>query len=99
MSGGEESRISDKGEEGQWRLVDDGIYLLSRRPPRGFVLEFFAFATHRHRELVVIPASVMNLAYNVSEPSVSISPDRHKMLFAQMDHADTDIIIVEGFRQ
>ena len=21
----------------------DGIYLLSRRPPRGFVLEFFAF--------------------------------------------------------
>ena len=99
VSGGEESRISDKGEEGQWRLFHDGIYLLSRRPPRGFVLEFFAFGTHRCKEVVAIPPSVINLAYNISEPSLSVSPDRHNMLFAQIDHADTDIVIVEGFRQ
>jgi Tol biopolymer transport system component/DNA-binding winged helix-turn-helix (wHTH) protein len=98
VAGGEESRIIDIGEEGQWTLVHDGIYVLTRKAPRGFILQFYAFATHRFSELVAIPANAINLAYNVQEPSLSISPDRRSILFAQMDHADTDIVIIEGFR-
>lgn len=99
VGGGEESRIIDTGEEGQWTLVNDGIYLMTRKPPRGFVLQFLAFATHRVSQLVAIPANAINLTYNIMEPSLSISPDRRSILFTQMDQADTEIIIVEGFRE
>jgi Tol biopolymer transport system component len=97
--GGEEVRTTDIGDEGQWTLVPDGIFLLTREPARGFVLEHYSFATRRISEVVRFPSSVISLIYNELEPSLSISPDRHSVLFAQMDHADTEIMLVEGFRE
>jgi len=87
------------GEEGQWALTPDGIYLLTRKPGLGFVLQRYSFGTHLISELVTIPSNVIGLVYDELEPSLSISPDRHSILFAQMDHADTEIILVEGFRE
>jgi Tol biopolymer transport system component len=98
-SGGPESRVLDRAEEGQWKLTRHGIYVLTRQPSRGFILEFFNFGTRHLSRSIDQPSNAISLAYNVMEPSLSVSPDGRNILFAQMDQADTDIMIVDGFRE
>ena len=62
-------------------------------------MQYYSFAARRLAELVKIPGNVVSMVYNEAEPSLSVSPDRYSVLFAQMDHADTEIMLVEGFRE
>jgi Tol biopolymer transport system component len=99
--GGEETQLLDKGAEAQWFLAREGIYLLERESARGYMLrhiELFSFATRGLSRVADLPATAAGLAHNPLIPALTVSPDGQRALFSQMDHAESEIIMVENFR-
>lgn len=96
--GGQELQALEEGAEGQWCLTEKGIYLLRREPVRGFQIQLFSFATGGVSGIIALPPSAAGLVYNPYIPALTISPDYRRALFTQIDHSETDIIMVENFR-
>ena len=99
--GGEETQLLDKGAEAQWFLARQGIYLLERESVRGYMLryiELYSFATRGLSRVADLPVTAAGVAHNPWIPALTVSPDGRRALFSQMDHAESEILMVENFR-
>jgi Tol biopolymer transport system component len=78
-----------------WQPFDDGVYLVSRVPKSSPVqeqIQFFNFATKSIS--AIAPTSKPVSGYG----GFSVSPDRQRIVFAQIDQNENDIMLVENFR-
>jgi Tol biopolymer transport system component len=99
--GDDETQLLDKGAEGQWFLARKGIYLLERESVRGYMLryiELYSFATRGITRVADLPVTAAGVAHNRFIPALTVSPDGQRALFSQMDHAESEIMMVENFR-
>jgi WD40-like Beta Propeller Repeat len=101
VAGGVETQLLDKGAEAQWFLARKGIYLLESEQVRGYMLryiEVYSFATGGVSRVADLPATAAGVAHNDWIPALTVSPDGRRALFSQMDHAESEIMLVENFR-
>jgi eukaryotic-like serine/threonine-protein kinase len=78
-----------------WQPFDDGIYFIGRLGSSivsaEFRVQFFDFASRK--------ITVLGRTERPYFPDgFSVSPDRHHLLFTQVDRDDRDIMLVENFR-
>jgi hypothetical protein len=72
-----------------WSVTTEGIWFLWQTGPASGELRFLYFATGK-----------IHTATSMSKPlqqSISISPDNRSGLYSQVDHAGTEILLVENF--
>ncbi|MGA2269667.1 MAG: winged helix-turn-helix domain-containing protein [Bryobacteraceae bacterium] len=94
-AGGEEVPVTDRDQAGLWRcwrLAGGGIYYGTAAPPDGARLEFLDLATGRVREIGRTKPPDLTI------PSLAVSPDGRRLLYAQYDQSGSNIMMVEGFR-
>jgi len=96
VNGGEEMPIPGFSEAvpwGQWAVSEPGIYFvrLEASSSRSHI-EFFSFATRQVTEIATLEKKI------VGGPSLSVSSDGRRILFAQIDRNDSDLVFVENFR-
>jgi len=99
VAGGEETRILDQGWAGGWALTSQGICFRVPPPDNGSsgpAIKFYAFDTHQVTTIRQFSREVRMM--NSSNMPLSISPDGRWILYAQMDHAGSDLMLVENFR-
>jgi hypothetical protein len=79
---------------GNWAPGDGGIFHLKYLGLTGpSVIQFFDFATHSDRDVF----TMAQLPVRWSQ-SLAVSPDRRELLFAQLDQAGADILLLENLR-
>ena len=96
VEGGEESLVLDQLEPGfwgNWAMLDQGIYFVSLDAKRNPTIKFFNIATGRVTQV----AAPKKLPYP-GNPGLAVSPDGRWLLYAQVDQAISDIMLVENFR-
>jgi WD40-like Beta Propeller Repeat len=96
VTGGEERLLLDHHKAGYWRLwtvVEKGIYFATANVTSHPIIEFFNFATGK-----VTQVATLNRPLSRSAPGLTVSPDGRWMLFTQLDHSGSDILLVERFR-
>jgi eukaryotic-like serine/threonine-protein kinase len=92
-TGGEEIRILDEVVQGFWALLDIGIYFVNTKARPLPTIEFFNFATGRTTQSAAIEKDL-----DLVIPALAISPDGRKILYVQVDHRESDIMLMENFR-
>jgi Tol biopolymer transport system component/DNA-binding winged helix-turn-helix (wHTH) protein len=96
VNGGEERLLVDHNNAGTWRLwavSKTGIYFATANVPSQPIIEFYNFTTRRVTQVVTL-----NKPLSRSDPGLTISPDGRSLLFSQLDHSGSDIMLVENFR-
>ncbi|HXE89857.1 MAG TPA: LpqB family beta-propeller domain-containing protein [Terriglobales bacterium] len=105
VEGGEEVPVMDDppaGFWGYWALARDGIYYIrpAGRPRNGYLgkglrplIEFRSFAGGRRRE---IARPEKDPYYGA--PGLTVAPDGSALLYVQVTHETSDIMLVENFR-
>ena len=94
LSGGQEEQVLSGLGAGwsTWALGSAGIYFI--RPTSdgttGKQLAFHSFATRRTRVLAELTHPV--------DMGLALSSDEHLLLYSQIDHAGSDLMLVENFR-
>jgi Tol biopolymer transport system component len=80
---------------GWWQPFNDGIYLVSRVPesrPEEDRIQFFDLGTKNINPIAPLSKPVSGYG------GFSVSPDRQHIVFAQIDHNESDIMLMENFR-
>jgi Tol biopolymer transport system component len=96
--GGEETPLLESlraGYSAYWAVSDKGIYYLEREDApdrRRFHLRFFDPVTRRDRPVREVDKRPFNAG-------LALAPDGKSFLYSQVDASDTDIMLVENFRQ
>jgi Tol biopolymer transport system component/DNA-binding winged helix-turn-helix (wHTH) protein len=96
VEGGEETLVLDllqPGLWGYWAVSEQGIYFLNSKAEPRPAIEFYRFAT-RQVTRVFVPEK--DPAYG--SPGLAVSPDGRWILYVQMDHLGSDLMLVENFR-
>src|SRR5580693_595104 len=96
VNGGDESPlIADLkvGFWGYWAVVARGIYFLAPLAPRRASVNFYNFESHAIGRIGVLPQEPP-----FSDSGFAVSPDERSILYSQVDHTGSDIMLVEGFR-
>ncbi len=93
--GGDEVQVLDRGEAGQWAVLDHGICLLNRRAVPEPTIEFFGFATRRSSKITSLPKQA---GAPLLIPSLAVSPDGRWILYVQVDQTTSDVMLAENFR-
>jgi len=94
-AGAKEFLVTDHHQAGSWRywrVVNQGIYFATTTTA-GPLIEFFNFTTGQVSE-VAHPAKGPEKYI----PGLAVSPDGRTLLYAQMTHSGSDIVMVENFR-
>jgi Tol biopolymer transport system component len=94
LSGGEEQQVMPDlvdGNGAAYAPGRKGIYFI-RQPTdaRGRTLSFFSFASHQTTPISEIPRPVTH--------GFAVSPDERLILYSQIDHVTSDLMLVENFR-
>ncbi len=92
VEGGEEVQVLDKVMQGYWDVLAQGIYFLSPQADAA-AISFFSFATNRKTLLVKIDKRM-----HFNKPSFAVSADGRWLTWAQVDHSERDIMLMENFR-
>jgi serine/threonine protein kinase len=95
--GGEELLFLDSVWQSYWSVADKGIYfidfgessVLNAPAP----VRFFDFETRQVRQVATIAKNVVR-----NTPGLFVSRDGRQILWAQIDRADSDLMLVENFR-
>src|SRR5262249_36197556 len=91
VSGGEPSEVLPEVGGGNWTVTKNGIWYATPWASEGNLLRFYDFASRTSRNV-----------YRASRPinyGVTVSPDRRRVLFSQVERtAGSDIMLVENFR-
>jgi Tol biopolymer transport system component/DNA-binding winged helix-turn-helix (wHTH) protein len=94
VAGGEETRVLDRSGWSIWALARQGICFFDLTHPAGPTLEFYDFATRRERLLRQFSKEIFVPA---NDTAISVSEDGRWILYTQIDHAGSDLILVENF--
>jgi hypothetical protein len=93
VGGGESTRvISQPVDEMSWTVSDAGIYFVEDSST-GRSLKLFEFATGH-----ITMVAPLEKPPDCCSPNLSVSPDGHAILFAQVDSSVSDIMLAENFR-
>jgi Tol biopolymer transport system component len=88
--------LADAGYYRYWALTPDGVYFVpgdfSPTATSSATIRFFRFATRKTTEVATIGRL---LPWN---PGLTVSPDGHSLLYAQVDEDDRDIMLVNDFQ-
>ena len=93
VGGGPAEKIIDNihgGVLGGWHVVSDGVYFLA---DDARTVRFYSFDT---REQTVV--RVLDRAPDIWGGAFTVSPDRRRILVSLLDHAGSDIKLLENFR-
>ena len=93
VGGGAEVPVLDRVSQGDWDLLDQGIYFINRKVKPHGVIQFFSFATKQVTQIAVLHKPVP-----WGPPVLSVSPDGTRLLYSTIETTGTDIILVENFR-
>ena len=94
--GGEEKPvISDfaVGFWGYWAVVSRGIYYLEPASPDRAALKFYSFENRSLKLVANLPKRPP-----FGDSGFAVAPDERSILYSQVDHSGSDIMLVEGFR-
>ena len=98
IQGGTATLVLDRtaaSDWGSWTLFEDGLYFIDRRGPQPGIA-FFDFDTGTVMPQAALPpATLRNITRGI--PSLTISPDRQQVAYAQFDRKERDIVMVEAF--
>lgn len=87
--GGAERRILDSLSEDDWSnwvVTAEGLYFI-RRTEADPQIVFRPFGADNERVLATIP--------NIANPSLEVSPDGERLLYARIEHTNSDLIAAE----
>jgi len=88
VDGGEEVQVLPSIVYGNFAVVDDGIYYVTKAG-QGFAIAFLNFATGKSETLSPIGDGYVGF---------SVSPDRKWILYTQTNPKNSELVLVEGFR-
>jgi len=94
VDGGEEVQVLasfHSENNGDWAVVEDGLYFINPDPKDGIAMEFFDFAARKVRQV----GKLGKVSINTN--CIAVSPDRRQILYVQIDHSGEDIMLVENF--
>jgi sugar lactone lactonase YvrE len=80
----------DAVNERNWDVVAEGIWFMEARRGQGATLRFLRFADGKITELTKTPLPTVN--------GISVSPDGLTVLYTQLDHTGTELMLIENFR-
>ncbi len=92
ISGGEESLVSDSVGQSFWAVADRGIYFLDLATPETLI-RFLDFGTGRVNEIGAVHNKVV-----FGSPGLSVSKDGRRIVWSQIDHTDSDLVLIDNFR-
>jgi eukaryotic-like serine/threonine-protein kinase len=91
VDGGPETRVLEKVHRANFVVLDRGIYFT---PPRGSngesAVQFLDFATGATKTILPIDKTI--------DLGFTVSPDGHYVLWSQIDHRGSNLMLVENFR-
>jgi Tol biopolymer transport system component len=93
LVGGEATKVIDSivHPEGGWTVGPDGIYFFVKADGKGrSALSLYEFATGKTRKILTVERPISS--------RIAVSPDGLTILYAQVDEADSDLMLVENFR-
>jgi tricorn protease-like protein len=95
VSGGEESLVSNSVWQSFWAVADRGTYFLDFAVPEGLAkpIRFLDFATGRMTDIGAVRNDVV-----FGSPGFSVSKDGRRIVWSQIDHTDSDLVLIENFR-
>ncbi len=96
VSGGEERPVIPDfaaGFWGYWAVVARGVYYLDPLPTGRTALKFYSFERHASETIAGIPTEPP-----FGDSGFSVSPDGRGLLYTQVDHSGSDILLIENFR-
>jgi Tol biopolymer transport system component len=86
VSGGAETRLL-QCTGANFAVVKQGVYFIDDRDEH---LKMFGFKTHRIKTITAVPGPIGD--------EISISPHGQSMIYAKLDHAGSELALVEKFR-
>jgi Tol biopolymer transport system component/tRNA A-37 threonylcarbamoyl transferase component Bud32 len=90
VQGGEETQVLDAVYQRSWASTPQGIWFLWPRTPDGGELRFYDFATAKTSVAASLPRNLV--------AGLALSPDGGTLLYNQVDHQSSQILLVENFR-
>jgi hypothetical protein len=99
VGGGEETAVPDAAAGAVWGqmvLTEDGIYFIARDGtdlPLRYAIYFSDFTSRKTTRIYQL-ARMLSL----SARGLALSPDRHALLFTQLDASGADLMLLEHFR-
>lgn len=93
---GEESPVPQLRDVGVWRywsVTNQGSFFVAEEHTSPYAIRFFDFRTRR-----VTPIATLDRDPIPGPPGLDASPDGRWILYAQVDHKISNIMLVEGFR-
>src|SRR5262249_21116690 len=89
-NGGEETRVLESVSQHAFEIVNEGVYFIPSPDSRGrYSIQFFNFATKKIRSIATIEKPIFFY--------LSVSPDGRSILYTQIDHTGSDLMLVENF--
>lgn len=95
VNGGPESPVPELRQAGYWRswgVLKQGIYFISKEPAARQTIRFFSFQTRR-----ITPPLTVDKPALWGQAGLALSPDGRELLYAQLDHAVYEIMLMENF--
>jgi len=96
VEGGDETSLDQPVRGGSWAVAGNGIYYLDflhRLPDGGVPIQWFSFATRKP-----VPAGVVHKLSADTGPKLAVTRDGRWIAWAQIDHEDSDLMLIENFR-
>jgi Tol biopolymer transport system component len=92
-AGGDETLVLDRGPQGYWAILAQGIcYIDPATTPRPSI-QFFSFATGQTKLIAAVEGEIQWMT-----PGLSVSSDGQWILYMQDDHKNYDIMLMENYR-
>ena len=93
VNGGDEVAVLDtvNGAWGNWVVRPDGIYYIEPNTKNGAAIQFFSFSSRRITEVLSLGK------VEVSWGGLAISPDGKSAIYALVEQAGSDIMLVENY--
>ena len=96
VAGGEESQVIDGLEPalaGYWQVFDDGIYYVDAFAKPRPSIEFFDLDTRKHLPIIALTGLADGWF-----GGLTVSPDRHWIIFSQRQYYSSELVMAENFR-
>lgn len=89
VAGVEEKQVFAQGIQGEWAVVQAGIFYVNRQAQPHPTVEFFDFATLQRKSIVTPEQAISGL---------TVSNNGQRLLWSQVDRKESDLMMVENFR-
>lgn len=89
-AGGEETKVMDAVIDREWAPTRDGVWYIFPTAPTRSELRYFDFSTNKSTVAAVISKRVYT--------GLALSPDGRYLLYNQVDHSGSEILLVEDFQ-